>query len=308
MHLVMLTSRYWKMIFNCFDNPVVVALVSFFLAAQLLAIQYNRRAWFVVVPIGSADLNESIALDFEKILDNMKTNESTFQNVDPDKTLVMVGVMTAQKLLDTRAVMIHSTWGKRVPGKIHYFSSAGSKTNYDLPLISLPGVDDSYPPQKKSFMMLKFMYDNYADKFEWFMRMDDDVYVKPERLTKFLRSLNSSEKLLIGQPGLGNPKEFGLMGLNHEDNYCMGGPGMIMSRSALKIIADNISFCTNNMMTTHEDVEVGRCFTKLGNITCTWNYEVCFFIFLLLCHLSTCTTRIIKIFFHILYFLNFVIG
>ena len=36
------------------------------------------------------------------------------------------------------------------------------------------------------------------------MRADDDVYIKPEKLEKFLRKLNSSEPIFLGQTGLGN--------------------------------------------------------------------------------------------------------
>ena len=220
--------------------------------------------------------NETMARDFERILGSLKTDKGTHRVVEDSKSLVLVGVMTAQKLLDTRAMMIHSTWGKRVAGKVHYFSSAGSKSKYDLPLIALPGVDDSYPPQKKSFMMLKFMHDNYIDQFEWFMRVDDDVHIKMDKLETFLRSLNSTRPFFIGQPGQGNPQERGKMGFSNEDYYCIGGTGMIFSRTALRAIARNISFCTNNLMTTHEDVEVGRCLSKLANITCTLSFEVGF--------------------------------
>lgn len=44
------------------------------------------------------------------------------------------------------------------------------RTNHDLPLVNLPTVDDSYPPQKKSFLMLKYMNDLLGDKYDWFLR------------------------------------------------------------------------------------------------------------------------------------------
>ena len=52
-------------------------------------------------------------------------------------------------------------------------------------------------------MMLKYMYENYGDKFEWFMRADDDVFVKTERLEIFLKNINSSQPRFIGQAGKG---------------------------------------------------------------------------------------------------------
>ena len=55
------------------------------------------------------------------------------------------------------------------------------------------GVDDSYPPQKKSFRMLEYLWEQYGDHFEWFLRADDDVYVRPDKLEKLLRSVDSSK-------------------------------------------------------------------------------------------------------------------
>jgi chondroitin sulfate synthase len=77
--------------------------------------------------------------------------------------------------------------------KKYYFSST------ELPLVALKGVDDRYPPQKKSFMMLHYMYEHYIDKFEWFARADDDVFVRTDKLEKFLRSVDSSKVQFIGK-------------------------------------------------------------------------------------------------------------
>lgn len=138
----------------------------------------------------------------------------------------------------------------------------------------LPGVDDSYPPQKKSFMMLKYMHDHYLDKYEWFMRADDDVYIKGDKLEHFLRSLNSSEPLFLGQTGLGTTEEMGKLALEPGENFCMGGPGVIMSREVLRRMVPHIGECLREMYTTHEDVEVGRCVRRFAGVQCVWSYEV----------------------------------
>ena len=85
--------------------------------------------------------------------------------VQDKQNLVLVGVMTAQKFLHTRAVAVYETWGQRLPGKVIFFTGGNATKSEDgedvplypprIPLVALPGVDDSYPPQKKSFMMLK---------------------------------------------------------------------------------------------------------------------------------------------------------
>ncbi|CAD7687935.1 unnamed protein product [Nyctereutes procyonoides] len=100
------------------------------------------------------------------------------------RDFLYVGVMTAQKYLGSRALAAQRTWARFIPGRVEFFSSeqspnaGASQPPPPLPVIALPGVDDSYPPQKKSFMMIKYMHDHYLDKYEWFMRADDDVYIK----------------------------------------------------------------------------------------------------------------------------------
>ncbi|XP_037082858.1 chondroitin sulfate synthase 1-like [Pollicipes pollicipes] len=182
--------------------------------------------------------------------------------------------MTADQFLDSRAVAVHETWGQAVPGKVKFFTSETSGGPRDLPIVRLRGVTDQYPPQKKSFMMLKHMYENYIDKYEWFMRADDDVYIRMDRLRKFLRGINSSQPMFIGQAGLGNTEEFGRLSLNSKDNYCMGGPGIVMSRTTLALVYPHIRTCLANLYTTHEDVEIGRCVKKYAGVSCLWNYEM----------------------------------
>ncbi|KAK9880259.1 hypothetical protein WA026_010134 [Henosepilachna vigintioctopunctata] len=186
--------------------------------------------------------------------------------------LIMVGVMTAPMYFETRAKAVYNTWGRDVPGDIKFYSSQNSHSS-DIPLIALRGVDDSYPPQKKSLMMLKHMHDNYLNKFEWFMRADDDVYVRPDRLEELLRSVDSRKTWFIGQTGRGNSEEFGLLSLDSDENFCMGGPGVILSRETLKRVAPFVDDCLRHLYTSHEDVELGRCVRKFAGVSCTWSYQ-----------------------------------
>lgn len=78
----------------------------------------------------------------------------------------------------------------------------------------------------------------------------------------------------LGQAGKGNTEEFGLLSLEYDENFCMGGPGVILSRETLRRVAPHIPTCLKNLYSTHEDVEIGRCVQKYAGIPCTWNYEV----------------------------------
>lgn len=204
------------------------------------------------------------------VLIGMKQEETVSNS---NRTLLFVGVMTAEQYLETRAKAVYETWGQDLPGRIAFFSSEVSRAP-GLPLVPLQTVDDSYPPQKKSFLMLLYMYENYGDKFEWFMRADDDVYVRGDKLGKFLRSVDSRKAQFIGQAGRGTTAERDALALDYNENFCMGGPGVLFSRETLRRVAPHVKYCLKHLYTSHEDVELGRCVAKFAGVSCTWSYDV----------------------------------
>ena len=188
---------------------------------------------------------------------------------------VLVGVMTARSYLLTRACSVWRTWGSQVlqaGGDIKFFVGEADNDGElvamleqcpGLPVVVLANVrDDAYPPQHKSFSMLAWMWDNYGNKSVWFMRADDDVYIKVEQLLEFLRPINSSEPQYLGQAGRGRGLERGQLDLAWNENFCMGGPSMVFSWVTLSLMRPNIDACYDSMITSHEDVEVGRCVTR----------------------------------------------
>ncbi|XP_072889074.1 chondroitin sulfate synthase 1 [Hemitrygon akajei] len=185
-----------------------------------------------------------------------------------------VGVMSAKKYLKSRALAAYRTWAQHIPGRVEFFSSEGSDLSLPLPLVALPGVDDTYPPQKKSFLMLKYMAERHLQQFEWFVRADDDTYIRGEKLASFLRGLNSSQPLYLGQTGLGAPEEMGKLALEPGENFCMGGPGVVLSRELLRRVLPHIGQCLREMYTTHEDLELGRCVRRFAGVQCAWSYEM----------------------------------
>lgn len=192
-----------------------------------------------------------------------------------ERGFLLIGVITAKKFLDTRAVAAFETWTSTCQGfcRVLFFSSEGS-SSHKVPVISLDGVDDSYPPQRKSLLMIKYMHDKYINNFEWFMRADDDVFIKGDRLEKLLRSINSSVPQYIGQAGIGKKEELGKLYLNKNENFCMGGPGVVFSHMTLRMMAPHVGECLQNLLTTHEDVEVGRCVRDHTGVSCTWAFEM----------------------------------
>ncbi|XP_053948348.1 chondroitin sulfate synthase 1 [Anastrepha ludens] len=248
-------------------KTLIFAIFGIALGLCIGTVLKNYRALEIVKRCSMKPSNQQSP--FEII--GMNPEEETIKT--SQRNLVFVGVMTAKNFIEGRARAVYDTWGKEVPGRIAFFSSENSYSK-EMPVIGLKNVDDRYPPQKKSFMMLYYMYEHFIDKFEWFIRADDDVYIEPEKLERFLRSIDSSKPQFIGQAGKGNSEEFGLLSLEFDENFCMGGPGVILSSETLRRVAPHIPTCLKNLYSTHEDVEVGRCVQKFAGIPCTWNYEM----------------------------------
>ncbi len=163
------------------------------------------------------------------------------------RSLLFTGVLTAQKYLNTRALAIWKTWGKEL-SDIYFFSSPPEDAylRKELPVITLPGINDTeYPPQKKVYRMLKYMHDHFIDNFDFFMRADDDSYVKTDRLLELLKNINPAQDIYMGGPGFGRSNDLERIKLKEEEHYCQGGPGVIFSRSALRKLAPHLEDCLN---------------------------------------------------------------
>ncbi|XP_067675284.1 chondroitin sulfate synthase 1-like isoform X2 [Haliotis asinina] len=200
---------------------------------------------------------------------NEKEHDKTCCKTDSEK-LVFAGVMTTRKYLQTRADTIYKTWGKDFPGELVFFIGTGEDLNTSLPVVVLTNVtDEAYPPQRKSFEMLRYMAKHHGNDFHWFLRLDDDIYVNTNLLKTFLTSVNSSLHEYMGHPGLGTKKEKGHLGLHGKTPYCLGGPGVILSGPILRQVAPHLSNCLKNPVTPHEDTELGRCVYKVTGLSCT---------------------------------------
>ena len=172
------------------------------------------------------------------------------------------------------------TWGSEVVqlgGEVRFFVGEGVSGGEwcGLPVTALAGVRDTdYPPQRKSFLMLAWLAEHLGHRANWFLRADDDVFVKVSRLLEFLAPLDPSRALYLGQAGRGRGQEEGRLSLAWDRNFCMGGPGVVLSRAALGLLGPLLPSCLTSLVTGHEDVELGRCVARATGASCTWAYDM----------------------------------
>ena len=197
----------------------------------------------------------------------------------PANKLIFAGVMTTAGNLETRARAVSLTWATEIQGDVQFFcgttcDNSDRHLGLNITILPLTLEEDTYPPQRKSFMMLKYMYEKLLDKYEWFLRADDDLYVNADKLFKFLHSRDSKKLHFIGHCAFGRSHERGKLGLATNKSFCMGGPGIVLSRKTLAVMGPHIDYCMNHLYTAHEDTELARCVYKFVGIPCTLGKKV----------------------------------
>ena len=186
---------------------------------------------------------------------------------------LFIGVVTKDP---TRRTAIDRTWGLHAQ-KLIFFSSSTKEgePGSNPPLVSLPGVNDgTYPPHQKAYHVLKYVHDNFINDYDWFVRADDDMYIRVVHLLHFLSRLNPNhEQCITGRMDSG-----GLENLNSGEQLYDGveSPGTIFSRALLKKLAPHLDNCLVNTTTSQNDADkdIGRCVSQRFGVHCTENQEV----------------------------------
>ena len=161
---------------------------------------------------------------------------------------VLVGVLTQQEYLATRAKALYETWGKGVDKLVLF---VGEDCNISanlshLPIVKLEGVPDGVDPSlKKTFAMMKYMYLHHINEFDWFIRADDDMYLRADRLKDLLNQMNPCEQVYLGRAGAGRKEDLERLELLPHERYCMGGPGVILSNGAMRGLGPHLDNCLN---------------------------------------------------------------
>jgi hypothetical protein len=203
---------------------------------------------------------------------------------------LLVGVLTSEDHLDSLVLAINNTWAPELPRVIFFIPYSRDVEFHEkytkvqgIPVVQLDvdSEDDTAPQLKLSFKMLKYMYEHHFNSYEWFLRAEDSMYVKPEKLMDFLNSINSTKSSYIGRPaaasfssaaeGFNDNQEENLY---TQERYCLGRTGVILSRTALQRLAPILDGCLEDALSESDDKELGRCLFKNLGVQCTWGYEV----------------------------------
>ncbi|XP_033111131.1 chondroitin sulfate synthase 2-like [Anneissia japonica] len=193
-----------------------------------------------------------------------RSNLLRFRYVAPelqikDKIFIAVAVCHSMDL-DSMAVAINKTLGHLVP-KIIFFT----KTQVDSPPTGMHIVPFSVDqPIMHTFEIWNYIFEHYSNDFDWFMMIQDDVYLNGDKLMNFINHISIGHDMYMGLPTREVDMGF---------TYCRKEAGYIISRNLLKKFGAHIEDCMKTSFSSLPDMEVGRCVHQHANLQCTSIYE-----------------------------------
>lgn len=227
---------------------------------------------FLTIIYNQNPLFESDPLAELKCYGSKEEIESISKNKYPAKLLIFV--VTTKSYLKSRGVEVICTWMKHAN-----IISPNLGINVVLAIDTLvpekyniPTLDYKQIPSEnyenlslKVFEIFKIVWENYGSRYGYFMKADDDLFIKIEKLSKAFLGNNSNLYNSESIEYFGCPDPTQKIG----EQMCWGGPGYIISRETLRLIYPYINFCKNEFH-YGEDIVLHKCIeyvTKLLNRT-----------------------------------------
>ena len=221
---------------------------------------------------------------------HVQEDEEGFRRQDQlqPRKLASYNVISSREALKTRGVAIYRTWGESLKSELDMYlfpPAMEEEINYALkrrmPIISLGSKKTLEPAKGRDtqgvFRTLTDICNKKAGSYQWFVKLQDDVYLRTKKLETLLSSLNSSEPLFIGHSVTPMGRERDELGFKEGENYCLEA-GYVLSWRALILLCPMLPICQENAKSVNQDVEVARCIRNYVGANCTTSNEVRAFI------------------------------
>jgi hypothetical protein len=206
---------------------------------------------------------------------------------------IMIVIPAGFQYFDTRGGAIASTWmldalasKDRIVLKFFFGSDVNviqvhnTARRLGVPLSSLhflkKAKDVEYPPVYKNtetLMEAAQLAQATPNEYGWILKVDDDTLVNVNTLLTFTSMLDPTKAMLLGQQGWGDANDVKQLQLNKP--YCMGGPGYLMSITAVRRLVKYMPSCVEEADRSkirehmwHSDIVIGLCFQQYLNLGC----------------------------------------
>jgi UDP-glucose 4-epimerase len=133
-----------------------------------------------------------------------------------------------------KALAAHHTWGQRASGGVIWYTTSAAHNLFPFVVVSHPENNGYKRVFFRVLEIYRHVWQHYPG-YDWYIRVWDDNFIVTEHVEKFLMTKRSDENVEYGYfrqvPG---PQPFPLV---------WGGPGNLMSQTALSTIAENVTEC-----------------------------------------------------------------
>jgi hypothetical protein len=129
--------------------------------------------------------------------------------------------------------------GKNKPG-VGSLSTIGEPLNWHQP--EELQTENYWKLTDKILLMFRDVYVEFGDKYDFYLKIDDDAFMIGDNMERFLKGYNPEKKATFG---------YDLFGayFNVTNGYQAGGPGYVMSKAAFRAIGEklvsNFTYCGN---------------------------------------------------------------
>ncbi|CEF62341.1 Glycoprotein-N-acetylgalactosamine 3-beta-galactosyltransferase 1 [Strongyloides ratti] len=195
--------------------------------------------------------------NFKKFFNN-SFDDSVFNMINEhiSKKVKIFCIVLTSKVNRERIILQKKTWIKRCN---NYIFGSGEESQ-DIPTFKAyhnDGYSYSFGKMKNT---LKHVWKKHGDKYDWYLKADDDTYVVMENLRAFLLNENPNKH---GYHGF----RMAIGGTPDPHAYNSGGAGYVMSKKSVRDLVekglDNPKYC-RQIDSAFDDLEIGYCLENLG--------------------------------------------
>ncbi|CAD6193852.1 unnamed protein product [Caenorhabditis auriculariae] len=164
-------------------------------------------------------------------------------------------VETSSKYYDTRVPAVWATW---LPRCEHgQFFTPTPLSNSKIPHSTVyANLKDTYEDLfNKSILSFFYAFTKISDKFDWYLKADDDTYIIVEHLYEYLETLDPKKPYYLGY----------VLKPYFRRGYNGGGAGYILSREAVRRFIEGAFHNTTTCpWDKFEDTGMARCLESVG--------------------------------------------
>jgi hypothetical protein len=213
------------------------------------------------------------SIDTKQKVNYEKISNSSDKSIDK----VLYIVLTSEKTLFDRGLAVWDTWGKHLDivfacncknlVKLQKLKDKSIDIPNDfkkyekiinLPILYLNVTEDPDKMGVKVLKVLELSYEKYVKTKKWYFMVDDDTYVYPNNLEKFINTQDTSKPVYYGFKYNHEAKPAGFIG---------GGSGILFTNEAMKkIVAKIKSHECDKFAVQYGDVTIGEC-AQFVNVT-----------------------------------------